>query len=211
MVGDVRTVKLDAAPVMMVYVPDWFGEKNLRAPQSAGIVVSTYGDERSVEASVREAIHTEDLEVPIVAMRSMSEMVSDSVAPRRFQMLLALLFAGSALFLASLGIYGVIAYSVEQRRRELSIRSALGAQVTNLHLMILRQGLTPVAAGLVTGLGISLVIGRLMESLLFNVKAADPMTIGAVVFVVTIVALLACFIPSRRASRVDPMAALRYE
>ena len=210
-VGDVRTVKLDAAPVMMVYVPDWFGEKNLRAPQSAGIVVSTYGDERSVEASVREAIHTEDLEVPIVAMRSMSEMVSDSVAPRRFQMLLALLFAGSALFLASLGIYGVIAYSVEQRRRELSIRSALGAQVTNLHLMILRQGLTPVAAGLVTGLGISLVIGRLMESLLFNVKAADPMTIGAVVFVVTIVALLACFIPSRRASRVDPMAALRYE
>ncbi|PYU09120.1 MAG: hypothetical protein DMG37_24315, partial [Acidobacteria bacterium] len=143
-VGDVRTVKLDAAPVMMVYVPDWFGEKNLRAPQSAGIVVSTYGDERSVEASVREAIHTEDLEVPIVAMRSMSEMVSDSVAPRRFQMLLALLFAGSALFLASLGIYGVIAYSVEQRRRELSIRSALGAQVTNLHLMILRQGLTPV-------------------------------------------------------------------
>ena len=210
-VGDVRTVKLDAAPVMMVYVPDWFGGKNLRAPQSAGIVVRTYGDERSVEASVREAVHMEDSEVPIVAMRSMSEMVSESVAPRRFQMLLALLFAGSALFLASLGIYGVIAYSVEQRRRELSIRSALGAQVTNLHLMILRQGLTPVAAGLVTGLGVSLVIGRLMESLLFNVKAADPMTIGAVAFVVTIVALVACFIPSRRASRVDAMVALRYE
>jgi predicted permease len=210
-VGDVRTVKLEAAPVMMVYVPDWFGGKNLRAPQSAGIVVRTYGDERSVEASVREAVHAEDSEVPIVAMRSMSEMVSESVAPRRFQMLLALLFAGSALSLASLGIYGVIAYSVEQRRRELAIRSALGAQVTNLHRMILHQGMRPVAAGLVTGLGGSLPIGRLMESLLFKVKPADPMTMGAVAFLVTIVALFACFIPSRRGSRVDPMVALRYE
>jgi len=210
-VGDVRTVKLDAAPVMMVYVPDWFGGKNLRVPQSAGIVVRTSGDERGVEPSVREAIHAADSEVPIVAMRSMSEMVSESVAPRRFQMLLGLLFAGSALFLASLGIYGVIAYSVEQRRRELGIRSALGAQVSDLHRMILRQGMTPVAAGLLTGLSGSLVIGRLIESLLFGVKAADPMTMGTVAFLVTIVALLACFIPSRRASRVDPMVALRYE
>ena len=210
-VGDVRTVKLDAAPVMMVYVPDWFGGKNLRVPQSAGIVVRTSGDERGVEPSVREAIHAADSEVPIVAMRSMSEMVSESVAPRRFQMLLSLLFAGLALFLASLGIYGVIAYSVEQRRRELGIRSALGAQVSDLHRMILRQGMTPAAAGLLTGLSGSLVIGRLMESLLFSVKAADPMTMGTVAFLVTIVALLACFIPSRRASRVDPMVALRYE
>ena len=210
-VGDVRTVKLDAAPVMMVYVPDWFGGKNLRVPQSAGIVVRTSGDERGVEPSVREAIHAADSEVPIVAMRSMSEMVSESVAPRRFQMLLGLLFAGAALFLASLGIYGVIAYSVEQRRRELGIRSALGAQVSDLHRMILRQGMTPVAAGLLTGLSGSLVIGRLIESLLFGVKAADPMTMGTVAFLVTIVALLACFIPSRRASRVDPMVALRYE
>jgi predicted permease len=210
-VSDVRTVKLDAAPVMMVYVPDWFGGKNLRAPQSAGIVVRTYGDERSVEASVREAVHTEDSEVPIVAMRSMAEIVSDSVAPRRFQMLLALLFAGSALFLASLGIYGVIAYSIEQRRPELGIRSALGAQVSDLHRMVLRQGMSPVMAGLVAGLSISLVIGRLMKSLLFSVKATDPLTMGTVAFLVTIVALLACFIPARRASRVHPMVALRYE
>ncbi|PYT98394.1 MAG: hypothetical protein DMG38_15730 [Acidobacteria bacterium] len=210
-VGDVRTVKLDAAPVMMVYVPDWSGGKNLRVPQSAGIVVRTSGDEHGVEPSIREAIHASDSEVPIIAMRSMSEMVSESVAPRRFQMLLSLLFAGLALFLASLGIYGVIAYSVEQRRRELGIRSALGAQVSDLHRMILRQGMTPAAAGLLTGLSGSLVIGRLMESLLFSVKAADPMTMGTVAFLVTIVALLACFIPSRRASRVDPMVALRYE
>src|SRR2546430_14599076 len=120
-------------------------------------------------SSVREAIHAADSEVPIVAMRSMSEMVSESVAPRRFQMLLGLLFAGSALFLASLGIYGVIAYSVEQRRRELGIRSALGAQVSDLHRMILRQGMTPVAAGALTGLSGSLVIGRLIESLIFGV------------------------------------------
>src|SRR5437773_2487967 len=210
-VSDIRTVKLDAAPVMMVYVPDWFGGKDLRVPQSAGIVVRTSGDERGVKPSVREAIHVMDPVLPIAAMRSRSEMVSESVAPRRFQMLLALLFAGSALFLASLGIYGVIAYSIEQRRRELGIRSALGAQVSDLHRMILRQGMTPVAAGLLTGLSGSLVIGRLIESLLFGVKAADPMTMGTVAFLVTIVALLACFIPSRRASRVDPMVALRYE
>ena len=210
-VGDVRTVKLDAAPVMMVYVPDWFGGKNLRVPQSAGIVVRTSGDERGVEPSVRKAIHAADSEVPIIAMRSMSEMVSESVAPRRFQMLLALLFAGSALFLASLGIYGVIAYSIEQRRRELGIRSALGAQVSDLHRMVLRQGMSPVMAGLVACLSTSLVIGRLMKSLLFSVKATDPLTMGTVAFLVTIVALLACFIPSRRASRVDPMVALRYE
>jgi len=210
-VSDIRTVKLEAAPVMMVYVPDWFGGKDLRVPQSAGIVVRTSGDERGAEPSVREAIHVTDPEVPIAAMRSMSEMVSESVAPRRFQMLLALLFAGSALFLASLGIYGVIAYSIEQRRRELGIRSALGAQVSDLHRMVLRQGMSPVMAGLVAGLSTSLVIGRLMKSLLFSVKATDPLTMGTVAFLVTIVALLACFIPSRRASRVDPMAALRYE
>src|SRR5205823_2353421 len=145
-VGDVRTAKLEAPPVMMAYVPDWF-----RAPQSAGIAVRASGDERGLASAVRQAIHATDPEVPIVALRSMPELVSESVAPRRFQMLLALLFAGSALFLASLGTYGVIAYSVEQRRRELGIRAALGAQFSDLRRMVLRQGMTPAVAGLVAG------------------------------------------------------------
>jgi hypothetical protein len=126
-VGDIRTVKLDAPPVMMVYVPDWFGTLHLAAPQSAGIVVRTSGKESGVAAAVRQAIHATDPEVPIVALRPISEAVSESAAPRRFQMLLALVFALAALLLASLGIYGVIAYTVELRRHELGIRAALGA------------------------------------------------------------------------------------
>ena len=205
-VGDVRTVKLEAPPAMMAYVPDWF-----RAPQSAGIAVRASGDERGLASAVRQAIHATDPEVPIVALRSMPELVSESVAPRRFQMLLALLFAGSALFLASLGTYGVIAYSVEQRRRELGIRAALGAQFSDLRRMVLRQGMTPAVAGLVAGVGAAVLSGRLIESLLFGVSPLDPPTLAVVVCVVFMVSVAACYLPARRATRVDPMVALRYE
>jgi predicted permease len=203
-VGDIRTIRMDAPPVMMVYV---LGDPR----QSGGIVVRTSGQERSVAPAVRQAIHATDPEVPIVALRPMSELVSESVAPRRFQMLLALLFASCALLLASLGIYGVIAYSVEQRRRELGIRAALGAQVSALRRMVLRQGMTPALAGLVTGIGASILAGQLMESLLFGVSPLDPPTLAAVALVVLVVALAACYFPARRATKIDPMAALRYE
>jgi predicted permease len=209
-VGDVRTVKLDELPVMMVYVPDWFAGMG-HVPQSAGMVVRTSGEPRDSAAEVRRAVYLTDPEVPIVGLRSMSEVVSESVAPRRFQAFLAVSFAGFALFLASLGIYGVIAYSVEQRRRELGIRAALGAQFPDLWRMVLRQGLTPTLAGLVAGICASTLAGRLIKSLLFGVSPADPLTLAAVASVVVMVALLACFIPARRATRVDPMVALRYE
>jgi ABC-type antimicrobial peptide transport system permease subunit len=137
--------------------------------------------------------------------------VSESVAPRRFRMLLALFFALSALFLASLGIYGVIAYSVEQRRHELGIRAALGARFSDLRRMVLRQGMTPALAGLVTGLGASVPTGRLMEGLLFGVSPVDPPTLAIVAFVIVIVAVAACYVPARRATNVEPMVALRYE
>jgi putative ABC transport system permease protein len=210
-VGDIHTVKLDAPPVMMVYVPDWFGTLHLTAPQSAAIVIRTSVDERSLATEVREAIHAMDPEVPITALRPMSELVSESVAPRRFQMLLALLFAGSALFLASLGIYGVISYSVGQRQRELGLRAALGAQFSDLRRMVLRQGMTPALAGLVTGIAASILVGRLIESLLFGVSPWDPRTLSVVTLVVVVVAAAACYLPARRATKVDPMVALRYE
>ncbi|HEV2491621.1 MAG TPA: ABC transporter permease [Terriglobia bacterium] len=210
-VGDVHPTKLDAPPVMMVYVPYWYGGGADRTPQSAGIVVRTSGDERGLADALRQAIHATDPEVPIVALRPMSELVAESVAPRRFQMLLALLFAGSALFLASLGIYGVIAYSVEQRRRELGIRTALGARFSDLRRMVLRQGMTPVALGLASGVAVSILIGRLIQSLLFGVSPFDLPTLTIVALVVLIVAVAACYIPARRATKVDPMVALRYE
>ena len=209
-VADIRTVNLDKPPVMMVYVPEWFAGMG-HVPQSAGIVLRTSGEERGVASAVRQAIHATDASVPIVALRPMSDLVSESVAPRRFQMLLSLLFACSALLLASLGIYGVIAYSVEQRRHELGLRMALGAQLSDLRRMVLRQGMAPVLAGLVSGIGASMVAGRLIESLLFGVSAWDPPTLGIVALVVVTVAALACYLPARRATKVDPMVALRYE
>jgi predicted permease len=209
-VGDIHTVRLDEPPVMMVYVPDWFAAPG-HVPNSAGIVVRTSAEEHGMASAVRAAIHATDPEVPLVALRPMSELVSESVAPRRFQMLLALLFALSALFLASLGIYGVITYSVEQRRHELGIRAALGARFSDLRRMVLRQGMIPVAAGLVTGVGASILTGRLIQTLLFGVSPFDPPTLATVAFVVVIVAIAACYIPARRATKVDPMVALRYE
>jgi predicted permease len=208
-VSDIHTVKLDEPPVMMVYVPDWYGRMGV--PQSAGIVVRTTSEEHSMASAVREAIHATDPVVPVVAFRPMSELVSESVAPRRFQTLLALSFALSALFLTSLGIYGVIAYSVEQRRQELGIRAALGARFSDLRRMVLRQGMTPAVAGLVTGFGASLPAARLMEGLLFGISPLDPPTLAIVAFVIMVVAVAACYIPARRATNVDPMVALRYE
>jgi putative ABC transport system permease protein len=121
------------------------------------------------------------------------------------------LFACFALFLASLGIYGVIAYSVEQRRRELGIRAALGAQFPDLWRMVLRQGMTPALAGLAAGIGAAALGGQVIKSLLFGVSPADPVTLAIVAILVVMVALAACYIPARRAAKVDPMVALRYE
>jgi predicted permease len=208
-VGDIHTVKLDAPPIMMVYVPDWYREDS--APHSASIVVRASADEPGISAAIREAIHSTDPEVPIVALESMKKIVSASVAPRRFQMSLLLLFAGCALFLASLGIYGVIAYSVAQRRQELGIRSALGARVSDLQRMVLRQGMTPVLAGLIGGILAAIATGRLVESLLFGVRPLDATVLGIVTILVLTVALVACYLPARNAAKVDPTVALRYE
>ena len=209
-VGDVRAAKLDEAPVMMVYVPDWFAGMG-HIPASAGIVVRTSAESVDLATEVRQAVRLTDPEAPIIDIRPMSKIVSESVAPRRFQMLLAVLFACFALFLASLGIYGVIAYSVEQRRRELGIRAALGAQFPDLWRMVLRQGMTPALAGLAAGLGAAALGGQVIKSLLFGVSPADPVTLAIVAILVVMVALAACYIPARRAANVDPMVALRYE
>jgi predicted permease len=208
-VGDIRTVRLDRPPEMMVYVPEWRNARSV--PDSASIVIRTAMDPAGAAAAVRDEIHRIDPNVPIVALRPMRELVSESVQTRRFQMLLAMTFAGSALFLTSLGIFGVVASSAEQRRRELGIRMALGAGHAQLCSIVLRDGMVPVLVGLAAGVVAAIFAGRLMESLLFGVGAFDPATVAFVAMLVVLVALAACYIPARRAMRVDPMVALRYE
>jgi putative ABC transport system permease protein len=141
----------------------------------------------------------------------MNELVAESVGVRRFQLGMASLFGVFALLLAALGIYGVVGYSVARRRQELGIRMALGARGSDLCNLVLLQGMSPVVLGWFVGVAAALVASRVMRSLLFGVTAQDPLTIMSVTFVVLVTAALACYIPARRAARIDPMVALRYE
>jgi len=202
-------VRLDEPPLMMVYVPEWFNA--ISVPSAAAIVLRTSSDPTSYAAPVRELIHRIDADVPVTSLLPMTQIVSQSADDRRLPMFLALSFAFSSLLLASLGIFGVVGYSVAQRRQELGIRMALGAELQDLRRMVLRQGMAPVIVGMAVGTVAALFAGRLIGNLLFGVSAYDPLTVATVVIVVASVALLACYIPARRAMRADPIAALRYE
>jgi predicted permease len=204
-VGDVRTT-LQQGPVVTAYFP--YGEESV---SEVALMVRTAMDPRSVAAAVRSEIWKVDPEIPVQQMKTMEEVISEAAAPRRFQMLLVLLFAASALLLASLGIYGVVSFTVAQRTNEIGIRVALGAHAADVYRMVLRQGLTPVVLGLVAGVAGALALGRLLTSLLFEVSPADPLTISAVIVALAAVAAFACTVPALRATRVDPMSALRYE
>jgi predicted permease len=206
-VGDVRGVSLSRPPALTVYVPYWQGLFS----GAVSLAVKTAGDPRAAAGAVRSAVRQLDPDLPVPSPRTMQSVVADSVAPRRFQMSLVLLLAGVATLLASLGIYGVVAYSVGQRTNELGIRLALGAPVGRITRMVVEQGLRPVAAGLTVGVVASMALGRVLGSLLFGVEAGDPLTVVAVVALLGAVALAATWLPARRATRVDPVAALRYE
>jgi len=204
-VGDVRA-EAHKAPVAMVYRTYWEW-----APRSVVLVARAEGDPRSITGAVRAAVRAVDADVPVAKMRTMQQILEDSVATRRFQMTLAAVFAGTALLLAGLGIYGVVSYSVARRTNEMGIRMALGAESLHLYGMVLRQGMAPVALGLVAGVAGSLAAGRVLASLFYEICARDPLTIGAVAILLTLVALAACTLPARRATRVDPLVALHYE
>ena len=209
-VGDIRTVRLDEPPVMMVYVPEkWTNVYSV--PMYASFVLRTSTDPAASVGAVQQLIHNIDGDVPISSLHPMTQIVSESVDARRFPMYLVMAFALFSLVLASLGIFGVVAYSIEQRRQELGIRMALGAETKNLLRMVLRQGMAPVVVGLIVGIAVATLSGQLINSLLFGVSAHDPLTFGIVVLAVAVVAAVACYIPARRAMRVDPMVALRYE
>ena len=211
-VEDVRAVRLDQQPPLMVYVPYWDGPYWQGGIQrGATYVMQTSGDPRSMVPAFRDAVRQVDPELALGEVRTMQQVLDDSVGQRRFQMMLVWVFAASALLLACLGIYGVVSYTVSRRAREMGIRMALGAQSAGLSLLVVRQEMRPVVVGLAAGVLGALGVGRLIESLLFGVGAHDPTTVAAATLFLAGVAAVACWIPARRASRVDPAAALHQE
>ncbi|HEV7472732.1 MAG TPA: ABC transporter permease [Pyrinomonadaceae bacterium] len=174
-------------------------------------VVRTQGDPQSVVAAVRGAVRESDPGLPVYGLRSMSEVVERSMVQPKFLSLLLAVFASIALFLAAIGIYGVMAYSVAQRTQEIGVRMALGAQRVHVLKLVFSQGFLLLVLGTAIGLGGAFALTRLMKSLLFEVTATDPLTYSSVVGILALVALLACYIPARRATKVDPLVALRYE
>lgn len=204
--GDVRNSSLEKAPGLTVYIPHWQRDRT-----DMILVMRTAMDPAAITQAVRAEIRALDAELPAVRLRTMQEIVSAGVAERRFQLTLVLVFAGVALALASLGIFGVVSYTTAQRRGEMGIRLALGATASDLRSLVLRQGLMPVALGLVAGIVGALALGRALAGLLYGVQPSDPVTIAGVAMVLFAVAAVACYIPAVRVSRADPMSALHYE
>jgi putative ABC transport system permease protein len=209
-VADVRQMGMDVPVKAEMYFPYrqikthfWYAPRDL--------VLRTTGDPLSVAASVRQLIHEIDPDQPVSNVSSMEALLVEETGPRRLGMILLSAFAGLALLLASLGIYGVLSYFVAQQTPEIGVRMALGAQRSNILRLVLQKGLIWTLIGVAIGVGAALALTRFMASLLFEVSASDPLTFAIVPVVLIVVALLACYLPARRATKVDPMVALRYE
>jgi putative ABC transport system permease protein len=203
-VADVRGAGLNAQAKPEMYTP-------LRGFWYAFLVLRTNQDPRALASAVRKEIAALDRGVPVYQVATMDELLSSSLATQRFNVFLLVLFAALALGLAAIGIYGVLAFSVSRRTHEMGIRLALGARPGDVVRLVVRQGLQLVMAGIVLGVAGALALTRLMASLLYGVSATDPATFVVVSILLTTVALIACYVPARRAMRVDPVLALRIE
>jgi putative ABC transport system permease protein len=211
-VGDVHGASLDRVPSPTVYVPYW------QSVVPAGVnsmdlvlVARTTSDPMAISSTLRRLIRELDPQLALSAFRTMDDVVTDSLEQRRFQLALVLLFAAAGMLLASLGIYGVVSYSVAQRTNEMGIRLALGALPGDIRRLVITQGFTPVLVGLGIGVFGSVGVGRLLGTLLFGVRPSDPLTLAVVIAAFVVVALAAMYVPAQRAIRVDPVQALRQD
>ena len=205
-VGDVKQSGLDIETR-----PEMFWPYYQTPVPFATFVVRTGGDPEAMTSAVRGAMQEVDKDLPVYNIKTVADVISESVAPRRLNMLLLAIFASLALVLAAVGIYGVISYSVSQRTREIGIRMALGASHSNVLRLVVGEGMILALIGVGIGVIASFFLTRLMSSLLFGVSATDPITFAAIALLLTGVSIVASLIPARRATRVDPMVALRYE
>jgi putative ABC transport system permease protein len=206
--GDTRA-DLDTSAPSVVYIPYWDHSKGMQSDLK--VVLQTSVPIRDAATILRRAVAKLDSGVPISHFETFGEALSDSAAQRRFQILLVGGFALSALLVAALGIFGVIAGVVSARRNEIGIRMALGASRVGVVWLVIRQGMVPVLAGLLGGIAVTLGFGSPIAKLLYQVGSADPLTFAGVTLLLGGVAVLACWIPAQRAARVDPLEALRYE
>ena len=175
------------------------------------LVVRTDGDPATLAPGIRSAIHALDKNIPLSEIQTMDQVVAEATSQSRFYLVLLAGFATVALLLAGVGIYGVMSYSVSRRSHEIGIRMALGAQGRDVLKLVVFQGIIQAMAGIAVGLAGALALSRLMAGLLYGTRATDPMTFVAAVLVLCVVAVAASYIPARRAAKVDPMVALRYE
>jgi putative ABC transport system permease protein len=206
-VKDVRQFELNAEPRPQMYVS--YRQADFFAPED--LVVKTEVEPSSMAAAVRKAVWEIDKDQPISNIKTMDEILAESIARQRFSMLLLGVFAGVALLLAAVGIYGVMSYSVAQRTHEIGIRMALGAQTSAVLKLAVGYGLKLVVAGVLIGLVAAFALTRLMSTLLFGVTPTDPVTFALISLLLVVVAAAASYIPARRATKVDPLIALRYE
>ena len=203
-VGDIRHRSLERQPYATMYFPT-------RQSGRMNLVIRTQNDPLSIVGGVRKEVQAIDPDQPISAIRPMNELVASSVAAPRYRTTLLALFAALAMILAATGIYGVMSYSVAQRTHEIGVRMALGARQLDVLKLVVRQGMLLTLVGVVLGLGAAYLLTRVMSSLLFGVTEKDPITFGVVAALLIAVSFLACFVPARRATKVDPLEALRYE
>ena len=206
MINDVRGVSLEAGPSFSVYIPYW--QSSFIAGSFA---IRTNSDPVAIVPAIRGAMHGIDAELPLSGIRTMEDVVEGSVAQRRFQTNLVLAFGAAAMLLASLDVYGVMSYTVTQRTTEIGIRLALGAERDAVLRMVMRQALGPVAAGVAVAVPLALLAASWLRSLLFGISPQDPGTIAVACATLIAAAVLAAYLPARRAANLDPLDSLRYE
>jgi len=203
-VGDTKVDSLDQEPENQMYIP------HAQEPRWAlSLVVRTAGKPAALAESVRAAIRAVDKDVSTYNLKTLNDVVSTSAAPRRVPMLLLSAFAGVAMLLAMLGIYGVTSYYVTQRTHEIGVRMALGAQIADVLKLVVRRAMLFASIGIGVGIAGAVAITRYMATLLFGVKPIDVITFVGVALMLAVVVLIACVVPARRAAKIDPLEALR--